>query len=108
MHDTPYNNAGVELAFRFASPSNKETTGSLRRFRRIVYNAFYRPLLNHQIAHYGELQIEGDKALQLVVLTTSEGDRVSYIFVLSRQTDGHYEDCWMTDTVLPLPGLQDV
>jgi hypothetical protein len=108
QNDDPYSDAGIEVAFRFASPSNKEITGPLRRFTRIVYNPLYRPLLNHQIAHYGELRIEEDKAVQLVVLTTLAGDRVSYVFSLSRQQGGHYDNCWMTDSVLFLPGLQDV
>lgn len=107
-NNIPYDNAGVELVFRFASPSHRERTGPLRRFTRIVYNPLYRPLVNHQFAHYGELLIDGDKAHQLVVLTDSDGDRVSYVFTLSRQAGGEYDQCWMTDSVLLLPGFHDV
>jgi hypothetical protein len=108
QNNDPHNNAGIELVFRFASPANKETTGPLRRFARIVYNPLYRPLLNHQRAHYGELREDGDKAAQLVVLTSRSGKRMSYLFMLSRQEGGHYDECWMTDAVWLLPGLQDV
>lgn len=107
-NDKPYTNAGIAIAFRFASPLNKKMTGPLPRFTRIVYNRMYRSILNHQIAHYGELEIDGDKAFQAVLLTTSDGDRVGYVFSLSKQKDGRYANCWMTDSVLFLPKFQEV
>jgi hypothetical protein len=106
-NDKPYENAGIELVYRFASPKNKRITGPLYRFMRIVYNPFYRPILNHQIAHYGEVRVEGDLAFQIVLLTTEDGDRIGYIFTLSKQNGGHYDGCWMTDNVLLLLNFQE-
>lgn len=107
QNNVPHSNAGIELAYRFASPSNKAAIGSLYRFALVVYNPFYRPLLNHQTANYGTIHIEGDTAIQLVFLTTAHGNRLGYLFKLSRQQGGHYNGCWMTDEVLLLPGFQE-
>jgi hypothetical protein len=108
QNDDPYENAGIEFAFRFASPTNKRATGPLERFIRLVNNPLYQPMLNHQTADYGEIQVNGEQAVQIVVLTTSSGKRVGYVFTLSRQKDDTYEDCWMTDSVVLLPQFDEV
>ena len=98
-NDHPYENAGIEIAFRFASPANKSATGPLERFIQMVHNPAYRPMLNHQEVVYGELQVEGNQAVQAVILITSSGERVGYVFTLSRQEGGTCHGCWMTDGV---------
>lgn len=40
-NDTPYEGAGIEAAFNFASPRNKEATGPLDRFRRLFDTPVY-------------------------------------------------------------------
>jgi hypothetical protein len=96
----PYENAGIEVAFRFASPANKGATGPLDRFIQMVHNPAYRPMLNHQAVFYGELQVKGIQAAQAVILTTSSGERVGYVFTLSKQEGDTCRGCWMTDGVL--------
>ncbi len=81
--------------------------GSLYRFALVVYNPFYRQLLNHQAVNYGIIDIDGDTATQLVFLTTAHGNRLGYLFKLSRQQGGHYDGCWMTDEVLLLPSFHE-
>ena len=100
-NDNPHKDAGIEIAFRFASPVNKTVTGPLDRFIRMVHSPMYRPMLHHQAAQYGTLQVQGDQARQSVLLTTSNGKRVGYIFILSKQQGDPCEACWMTDSVLP-------
>ena len=75
-NDTPYRNAGIEVAFRFASPANKRVTGPLWRFIRLLYNPTYRPFLNHQVAHFGQIDVQGSEATQTVILTAANGQRV--------------------------------
>jgi len=99
-NNVPHENAGIEVAFRFASPANKSATGPLDRFIRLVSNPIYRPMLNHQEAQYGEIQVEGNEALQPVILTAKNGERAGYLFVLSKQEGGPYDACWMTDSVI--------
>ena len=92
---------GIEVTFRFASPSNKIQTGPLKRFIRLVRNPSYRPLLNHINATFLELNIEEDFAVQDVIITTSNRERIGYRFRLSIQKGPLYPGCWMTDSVIP-------
>jgi hypothetical protein len=34
------------------------------------------------------------------MITSAAGERISYVFVLSRQRTGAYAGCWMTEGVL--------
>ena len=36
------------------------------------------------------------------IVTDAAGEEVVYHWVLSRQSEGEYKDCWMTDGVLPV------
>lgn len=98
-NDTPYRNAGIEVAFRFASPANKRVTGPLWRFIRLLYNPTYRPFLNHKAAHFGHVDVQGSEATQTVILTAANGQRVGYLFRLSKQRGAPCKACWMTDGV---------
>ena len=97
---------GIEVTFRFASPSNKTQTGPLKRFIRLVRNPSYRPLLNHINATFLELNIEEDFAVQDVIITTSNGERIGYRFRLSIQKGPLYPGCWMTDSVVPFKVME--
>ena len=97
---------GIEVTFRFASPSNKIQTGPLKRFIRLVRNPSYRPLLNHINATFLELNIEEDFAVQDVIITTSNGERIGYRFRLSIQKGPLYPGCWMTDSVVPFKVME--
>lgn len=93
-------NEGIALTYRFASPANRRTTGPLPRFVRMLRSPPYDRLLNHRAVTYGPLEIEKDTAYQPIVVTDSDGEQLAYLWVLSRQGDGEYRDCWMTDAVI--------
>ena len=97
---------GIEVTFRFASPSNKTQTGPLKRFIRLVRNPSYRPLLNHINATFLELTVEEVFAVQDVIITTSNGERIGYRFRLSIQKGPLFPGCWMTDSVTPFKVLE--
>ena len=97
---------GIEVTFRFASPSNKIQTGPLKRFIRLVRNPSYLPLLNHTNATFLELTVEEDFAVQDVIITTSKGKRIGYRFRLSIQKGTLYPGCWMTDSVVPFKVME--
>ena len=97
---------GIEVTFRFASPSNKIQTGPLKRFISLVRSPSYRPLLNHINATFLELTIEEDFAVQEVIITTSKGERIGYRFRLSIQKGPLYPGCWMTDSVIPFKVME--
>ena len=102
-NDDPYKDAGIEVVFRFASPANRMVTGPLARFIRMVHNPVYRALLHHQAAYYGELEVQGNEARQSVSVTSTNGEQVGYVFVLSRQKGDPCDECWMTDSVVGQP-----
>ncbi|MEP0546721.1 MAG: DUF4864 domain-containing protein [Rhodothermales bacterium] len=102
-NDEPRPDAGIETAFRFASPSNRRATGPLARFAAMVKGPVYGDMLGFESAEYGEMRVEGDLAAQRVTLVQSDGRRVRFVFGLSKQTAGRCAGCWMTDTVVPEP-----
>ena len=97
---------GIEVTFRFASPSNKIQTGPLKRFISLVRNPSYLPLLNHTNATFLELTVEEDFAVQDVIITTSKGERIGYRFRLTIQKGTLYPGCWMTDSVVPFKVME--
>ena len=101
-NDTPTEGAGIQAAFNFASPSNREATGPLNRFRTLFDTPMYGPMIDHVAAQFSDVQQEGRTARVGVILTTSEGERVGYLFQLTLQDAPPYENCWMTDAVVPV------
>ena len=101
-NDTPTEGAGIQAAFNFASPSNRKATGPLDRFRTLFDTPMYGPMIDHVGAQFSGVQQEGRMARVGVILTTSEGERVGYLFQLTRQDAPPYENCWMTDAVVPV------
>ena len=103
-NDTPHPDAGIATAYRFASPGNRAATGPLARFAAMVHGPTYRDLLNASQVDFGRIRVEGDRAVQEVTVIRPDGRRATFAFGLSRQADGPWAGCWMTDAVVP--GLQ--
>lgn len=102
QNNDPHPDAGIEAAFRFASPANKRATGPLERFRLLFETNAYGPMIDHNGARYSEVQQTDTEARMGVMLSTESGP-VGYVFRLSKQTQAPYEDCWMTDAVQRVP-----
>ncbi len=94
-------NEGIELTYRFASAGNKRYTGPLSRFTEMVRSAPYDRLLNHLNARYDPVAVSGNRAYQMVTITDIAGEKVAYVWVLSRQSEGEFKNCWMADAVIP-------
>ena len=106
MQQNDVSNHGIEITYRFASPHNKVQTGPLSRFIMLVNNPAYSPLLNHLDATFLNLKVEGNVAIQEVIITTSKGTRKGFRFLLSLQQGKQFKDCWMTDAVIPFEILE--
>ena len=102
QNDVPKADAGIERAFRFASPSNKEATGPLEKFVKILKSPVYSPMLNSLSSSISGSEVQGNQARVAVKIIAADGRRVTYVFVLSRQGEGDFNNCWMTDGVAPL------
>ena len=91
------NDAGIRLAFRFASPANKAQTGPVERFIPMVKSPTYAPLLGFDDASVAVIS-DAPEGAHLVV-EVRRGDTANmYMWVLSRQSNG----AWMTDAVVPI------
>jgi hypothetical protein len=97
-NDTPFTDAGIITAFNFASPSNKASTGPLKRFVTMV-NSGYGLMLDHVSSEFSEVVFKDSAAYQVVKLIAYDGTEVVYAFRLSLQQEGEYEGMWMTDAV---------
>jgi hypothetical protein len=95
--------SALDVAYAFTAPANRAVIGSVERFGDVVADGAYRPLLGHRRAVRGALRVDGDHATQRVVVTAADGALVAYTFTLSRQSDGQYKDCWMTERVTREP-----
>jgi hypothetical protein len=100
-NDDPRADAGIARTFRFASPSNKELTGPLEKFVSILKSPAYSPMVNNLSSSIVGSQIEGDHAKVAMKVTPEKGPQLTYLFVLSKQHEGEFTDCWMTDSVVP-------
>ena len=101
-NDQPFGNAGIELTFRFASPSNKANTGPLDRFSKLFNHPAYQPMINHQGLEIGSADIREQRARVPVFIDAKGGGQMAYVFILSKQAEGPYMNCWMTDSVTPI------
>ncbi|MGI9335862.1 MAG: DUF4864 domain-containing protein [Gammaproteobacteria bacterium] len=90
--------SGIGVAFRFASPANKRSTGPLPRFARMIRNGPYAVMLEFRSAAYEKVQVVDDRARQRVTLVGANG-AFGFDFFLSRQREGDCQGCWMTDAV---------
>jgi Domain of unknown function (DUF4864) len=106
-NDDPKSDAGIERAFRFASPSNQQATGPLEHFVQIVKGPAYSPLLNHRSSAIVGSEQKEDQAKIVVKIVAADGRQITYLFILSKQTDGDLQGCWMTDGVAPVKDAED-
>ena len=99
-NDSPHADAGIEITYRFASPTNKRSTGPLPRFITMVKNPLYAPMINHTHAEYGVSVLREGHTLLPVVLTAIDGTKAGYLFVLRKLQDESCAGCWMTESVV--------
>jgi len=102
-NDEPTTDAGIERSFRFASPANRLVTGPLSHFSEIVHSPGYSALLGSQATEVRGVAVQADQARVYVTVTSANGSQLNFLFMLSRQGEGDYSDCWMTDSVMKLP-----
>ena len=74
-------------------------TGPLERFKVMVRNPVYGPMINHRSAEYENVRVEGDFTQVDAILQSKDGQYLGYRFMLSRQHGNDYEGNWMTDAV---------
>ena len=98
LRDNDEADHGIEICFRFASPSNQSNTGPLDRFGEMIKVRPYSLMLEYHDAQFAEVEIRENRARQLVTLKGTI-ETITYAFYLSRQTHDACDGCWMTDAV---------
>jgi hypothetical protein len=99
-NDDPFEDAGIGVAYNFASPANRRVTGPFDRFVRMVKGPRYAPMVDHVEATAGPLERDGSRAEQRVTVTGPGGRTVTYRFGLSRDRAGDLDGYWLTDRVV--------
>jgi hypothetical protein len=99
-NDEPFENAGIGVAYNFASPANRRTTGPFDQFVQMVTGPQYGPMVDHVEATTGPMERDGSSAEQRVTLTGPDGRTATYVFGLSNERAGELDGCWLTDRVL--------
>jgi len=105
-NDDPYPDAGIAIAYLFASPSSRAVTGEVRRFARLLKTKRYRAILDHRHAVVGEPMLENGYARVPTIVLARTGRYVGFVFQLSRQVQGPHVGCWLTDGVKPYSLIQ--
>ena len=65
----------------------------------MLKNPLYKIMLDFERYEAGPIERSGDEAQQRVTLIDAEGNRAIFLWVLSKQKQAPYENCWMTDSV---------
>ncbi len=84
--------------YAFASSANRRVFGRLEQFKSMLERS-YSSLIGHRRALIGRARIEGDFAYVLVTGMDSENGCMCYEFLLTKQQQSPFQNCWMTDTV---------
>ncbi len=100
-NDLTRDDAGIKLAFNFASPDNRVSTGPLERFITMFKNPLYKSLIGFERAELGTMRSSDGIAQQYVQLYRPHGEVRGYVFTVRLQEDGSFADCWMTEGVIP-------
>lgn len=72
-NNDPFKNAGIGVAYNFASPANRRTTGPFDQFTAMVTSPRYSPMVDHVDAETGPLEREDTIAEQRVTITGPTG-----------------------------------
>ncbi|MEM0967039.1 MAG: DUF4864 domain-containing protein [Verrucomicrobiota bacterium] len=99
-NDTPEADHGIGIAWKYAHPKNKESTGPLPRFTQMLYSPAYKPLLNHRSHTVTELENSrrGEATFEVIVVT-GEGVRLKYFWLVERIDRDDEKSPWRTTAV---------
>tara|TARA_Y100001970_G_C14187099_1_gene833216 strand:+ start:602 stop:1060 length:459 start_codon:yes stop_codon:yes gene_type:complete len=96
-NSTPFENAGIAQTWEFAHPNNREYTGPLKNFTKMMYSSSYQIMLDHQSHNITLVAEEEDMAFFFIELTDRIGNEYGFQWTLQKVlTDGQFYNCWMT------------
>ena len=103
-NNKPYKNAGIEQTWEFAHPSNKNFTGPLLRFIKLLNDEGYNILLNHIEHEVVEVYKSEEKFIYEVIILDKEKFFYKYNWQVGKFSNGgSLNNCWLTTSVsLPI------
>ena len=100
-----YKDSGIEQTWNFAHPNNKQVTGPLDNFKRMIKSQSYQMMINH-LSHTITKLESTDKLAQFEVIILDK-EKIYHKFnwqVEKYLSDGPLKDCWLTTMVsAPIP-----
>lgn len=91
----------LAAAMRFASPANLRAVGTPRRFRDMLENPLYAPLLEHRDATVGEGRPRNGDVQVRVEVTGRDGRVSAFLYTLARHDVAGCAGCWLVEGVVP-------
>ena len=99
-NNKPYKNAGIEQTWEFAHPSNKNFTGPLSRFIKLLNDEGYNILLNHIEHEVVEVYKSEKKFIYEVTILDGEKNFFKYNWQIEKfLNEGSLNNCWLTTSV---------
>ena len=96
----PYINFGIEQTWELAHPSNRQYTGSLSNFIKMMYSDSYFIMINHKKHNINLVEQEANISFFLVELVDKTGNKFKLQWIVEKVLfDGEFKNCWMTISV---------
>lgn len=89
----------LKICYALAAPSNRQVTGPYENFAAMVSQSPYDRLITATTWQMGSTTIEGDFAATLVTTMNPDGAPAAFRFVMEKQAEEPYSNCWMTIAV---------
>ena len=99
-NNIPFNEAGIEQVWEFAHPNNKQITGPLEKFKKMIYSDNYKILIFHIKSEITIISESENKNVYKVSILTKDKKKYYYIWQIEKvKEEGNLINCWMTTMV---------
>ena len=95
-----FKDSGIEQTWNFAHPSNKEVTGPLDKFKRMIKSDNYQMMINHLSHTITQVRSGTSWAQFEVIILDKEKIYHKFNWQVEKYTeDGPLKNCWLTTMV---------
>jgi|TARA_B100000959_G_scaffold266176_1_gene308344 hypothetical protein len=96
----PYQNAGIEQTWKFAHPSNKQYTGPLSNFIKMMHSDSYSIMINHKKHNINLVEQGVNISFFMVELVDKTDNKFGIQWIVEKVLlKGELKNCWMTVSV---------
>ena len=101
-NDNPYKNFGIKQTWEFAHPNNREFTGPLENFTKMMFSPSYKNMINHTKHKINLIQTSNKIAFFFIEIIDQNGAKLGFNWVVEKVLlKGDFYNCWMTTSVSP-------